>query len=194
VKWLTLRPGICGPRVHGVRRRLTMRHLPSPGVHAMKSFNSTARWASALVLAAVSASASAQSPSVALWVDNESFGIESCAALSGVPAAEDASGTLSALRASAEADLRHAAQLAGVSLEDGRQLTMTPVAGRFACGAQPSEVTFRVAVVDRASGSYRATDLVVASDESATSQTAIVALAHQLSRSLRGAVAQATVR
>lgn len=160
----------------------------------MKSFTRTARWVSTLALAAASAAAAAQSPATALWVDNESFGFESCAALSGVSAAEDASGTLSALRASAEADLRHAAQLASVSLDDGRQLTMTPVAGRFACGAQPSEVTFRVAVVDRASGSYRSTDLVVASDESATSQTAIVALAHQLSRSLRGAVAQASIR
>lgn len=160
----------------------------------MKSFTRTARWASALVLAAVSATASAQSTGSALRVDNESFGFESCAALSKVPAVEDASGTLSALRASAEADLRHAAQLAGVSLDDGRQLTVTPVVGRFACGAQPSEVTFRVAVVDRTSGSSRSTDLVVASDESATAQTAIIALAHRLSRSLRGTVAQATIR
>ena len=156
----------------------------------MKSTYFPARWVSAIALAIASGTAAAGP----LWVDNESFGFESCAALSGVSAAEDASGTLSALRASAEADLRQASQLAGVSLDDGRQLTMTPVAGRFACGAQPSEVTFRVAVVDRASGSYRSTDLIVASDESATSQTAIVALAHQLSRSLRGAVAQASIR
>lgn len=160
----------------------------------MKSFHSTARWVSALVLAAASAAAAAQSTNAAVWVDNESFGFESCAALSGVPASEDAQGTLASLRASAEADLRQAAQLAGVSPIEGQQLTLTPVAGRFACGAQPSEVTFRVAVLDRAAGSYRSTDLVVASDESATSQTVIVALAHQLSRTLRGAVAQATIR
>ena len=160
----------------------------------MKSFNSTARWASALVLAAVSASAAAQATTAALWVDNESFGFESCAALADVSASEDAQGTLASLRARAEADLRQAAQLAGVSPSEGQQLTLTPVAGRFACGAQPSEVTFRVAVLDRAAGSYRSTDLVVASDESATAQTAIVALAHQLARTLRGAVAQATIR
>ncbi|MFT3956972.1 MAG: hypothetical protein QM722_22095 [Piscinibacter sp.] len=159
----------------------------------MKSFNSTARRVSTLVLAAASAAATAQSTTAAAWVDNDSFGFESCAALAAVPASEDAQGTLASLRASAEADLRLAAQLAGVSPADGQHLSLTPVAGRFACGAQPSEVTFRVAVLDR-SGSYRSTDLVVASDESATSQTAIIALANQLSRTLRGAVAQATIR
>jgi hypothetical protein len=160
----------------------------------MKSLNNTTRWVSALVLSAASSLAGAQSSSAALWVENESFGFESCAALAAVPAAEDAQGTLAALRTSAEADLRYAAQIAGVSPLEGRQLTLTPVAGRFACGAQPSEVTFRVAVLDRADGSYRSTDLVVASSESATPQTAIVALAHQLSRTLRGTVVQASIR
>lgn len=155
----------------------------------MKSTVPTARWISAIVLAAVSGAAAA----APLWVDNESFGFESCAALAKVPAAEDAQSTLAALRSSAESDLRRAAELGGLSLEQGQQVTITPVAGNFACGARASELTLRVAVVD-AAGSYRNTEFVVVGEESATPQTAIVALASQLSRTLRGAVAQASLR
>ncbi len=155
----------------------------------MKSTVIAARWASAVVLAAAAASASA----APLWVDNESFGFEACAALAKVPSAEDAPATLSALRSSAESDLRRAAEVSGLPLEQGQQVTLTPVAGSFACGARPSELKLRVAVVD-ASGSYRSTEFMVVGEESATSQTAIVALANQLTRTMRGAVAQATLR
>ena len=146
----------------------------------MKSTVIAARWASAVVLAAAAASASA----APLWVDNESFGFEACAALAKVPSAEDAPATLSALRSSAESDLRRAAEVSGLPLEQGQQVTLTPVAGSFACGARPSELKLRVAVVD-ASGSYRSTEFMVVGEESATSQTAIVALAGWLARSLR---------
>ncbi len=155
----------------------------------MKSIAPTARWISALVLAAASGAAAA----APLWVENESFGFESCAALAKVPLSEDAPSTLAALRSSAEADLRRAAELSGLPLEQGQQVTLTPVAGSFACGARPSELKLRVAVVD-ASGSYRSTEFMVVGEESATSQTAIVALANQLTRTMRGAVAQATLR
>lgn len=155
----------------------------------MKSTTLPARWVSALALAIASGTAAAGP----LWVDNESFGFESCAALAKVPAAEDAPATLAALRSSAESDLRRAAELSGLALEQGQQVTLTPVAGNFACGARPSELTLRVAVVDTA-GSYRSAEFVVVAEESATSQTSIAALAGHLSRTLRGAVAQATLR
>lgn len=155
----------------------------------MKSTVLPARWVSAIALAIASGTAAAGP----LWVDNESFGFESCAALAKVPAAEDAPATLAALRSSAESDLRRAAELSGLSLEQGQQVTLTPVAGTFACGARPSELTLRVAVVDGA-GSYRSAEFIVVGEESATPQTAIAALAGHLSRTLRGAVAQAALR
>ena len=155
----------------------------------MKNTFLPARWVSAIALAIASGTAAA----APLWVDNESFGFEACAALAKVPSAEDAPATLSALRSSAESDLRRAAEVSGLPLEQGQQVTLTPVAGSFACGARPSELKLRVAVVD-ASGSYRSTEFMVVGEESATSQTAIVALANQLTRTMRGAVAQATLR
>lgn len=155
----------------------------------MKNTFLPARWVSAIALAVASGTAAA----APLWVDNESFGFEACAALAKVPSAEDAPATLSALRSSAESDLRRAAEVSGLPLEQGQQVTLTPVAGSFACGAHPSELTLRVAVVD-AAGGYRSTEFVVVGEEPATPQTSIVALANQLSLTLRGAVAQATPR
>ncbi len=155
----------------------------------MKSIPPPARWATAIALVIASGTAAAGP----LWVDNESFGFESCAALAKVPAAEDAPSTLAALRSSAESDLRRAAELGGLALEQGQQVTLTPLAGHFACGARPSELTLRVAAVD-ASGAYRSAEFIVVGEESPTPQTSIALLANHLSRTLRGAVAQASVR
>ncbi len=155
----------------------------------MKNTFLPARWVSAIALAIASGTAAA----APLWVDNESFGFESCAALAKVPAAEDAQSVLAALRGSAESDLRRAGDVSGLAAEPGQQIIVTPVAGSFACGAHPSELTLRVAVVD-AAGGYRSTEFVVVGEEPATPQTSIVALANQLSLTLRGAGARATPR
>ncbi len=162
----------------------------------MRAFKNTGRWAASFVLAAIAGSAGAQSlnDGSPLWIDNQSFGFETCAALSATLAAEDAQGTLAALRSSATGDLSRAARLAGVGLDGATRLTMTPVSGSFACGAQPSEVTFRVAAVDRVSGKYWSSDMKVLGDDSATAQTAIVALADELARSFGGVVTQAALR
>lgn len=162
----------------------------------MRAIQNTGRWAASFVFATLAASAGAQSvnDNGPLWIENQSFGLEACAALSAVPAAEDAQGTLAALRASAAGDLSRAVRLAGVSLDGGNTLTMTPVSGSFACGARPSEVTFRIAAVDRVSGKYWSTDMKVVGEDGATAQTAIVALADDLSRSFRGVVTQAALR
>lgn len=166
------------------------------GLHAMRASKKTGRWAASFVFATLAASAGAQSlnDGSALWIENQSFGFEACPALSAVPAAEDAQGTLAALRASATGDLSRAARIAGVSFGGANALTLTPVSGSFACGDRPSEVTFRIAAVDRVSGKYWTTDMKVVGDEAATTQPAIVALADQMTRSLRGVVTQASLR
>src|SRR5512147_2436072 len=112
----------------------------------MKANQNTGRWAAFLVFATLAAGAGAQSLNDGglLWVENQSFGLEACAALSAVPAAEDAQGTLAALRSSATGDLSRAARIAGITLDGANMVTMTPVSGSFACGARPSEVTFRI--------------------------------------------------
>jgi hypothetical protein len=162
----------------------------------MRAIKNTGRWAASIVFATLAASAGAQSPvdNSPLWIENQSFGFEACPALSAVPAAEDAQGTLAALRSSATGDLARAASLAGLSLGGASAMTLTPVSGSFACGDRPSEVTFRIAAVDRASGTYWSTDMKVVGDDAATAQPAIVALADQMTRSLRGVVTQASLR
>jgi hypothetical protein len=165
-------------------------------MHAMRAIEKAGRWVSLFVLGAAATAAGAQTSndSSPLWVENQSFGFESCAALSATPGAEDAQDTLAALRSSASGDLSRAARIAGVSLDGANHLTMTPVSGSFACGARPSEITFRLAAVDRVSGKYWSTDMKVVGDDAATSQTAIAALADDLARSLRGVVTQAALR
>lgn len=146
-------------------------------------------------LACASFGASAQANSVTpLWVDNQSFGFESCAALAKTTSAEDAQGTLSALRSSAVGDLNRAAQMAGVSLASAQMLTMTPVSGSFACGASASEVTFRVAAVDRVSGKYWSADIKMVSEEAAPSPASVATLVDSLARNFGGPIRQASLR
>jgi hypothetical protein len=146
-------------------------------------------------LAFASFGANAQANSVTpVWIENQSFGFESCAALAKTPSAEDAQGTLAALRSSAVGDLNRAAQMAGVSLGSAKQLTMTPVSGSFACGASHSEVTFRVAAVDRVSGKYWSADIKMVGEDAAPTPAAVASLADSLARNLGGVVRQASLR
>lgn len=156
----------------------------------------TIRWVSLLALAAASVGAGAQAldQSSLVWVENESFGFEACAAMKAGPAGEDAPSTLAALRASAVGELGQAVRQAGVNLGGLQHMTMTPVSGSFACGAQASEVTFRIAAVDRVSGKFWSSDMKVRSTDAAPDQAAIAELADDLARSFRGVVTQSAMR
>ena len=162
----------------------------------MNAFKEAGRWVSVFALAAAAAGAGAQTSNDTspLWIENQSFGLEACAALSATPGAEDAQDTLAALRSSASSDVARAARMAGISLGGANGLTMTPVSGSFACGARPNEITFRLAAVDRVTGKYWSADMKVQGDDAATPQATIVALADELARSLRGVVTQAAMR
>lgn len=152
---------------------------------------------SVLAVAAAHAGAGAQAlnDGSLAWIENQSFGFEACAALAEARASEDAAGTLAALRGSAAGQLGEAVRLAGVPLGAAQHLTMTPVEGRFACGARASEVTFRVAAVDRSSGKFWTADLTVRADEAPADRGETVALADGLARSFRGVVlTQSTLR
>lgn len=150
------------------------------------------RWISALALVAAHALAGAQSAadSGIVWVENESFGFEACSALQGVPGAESAAATLSALRSSAVGEVQEAVRQSGVTAGGPQHLTLTPLEGRFACGAADSQVTFRLAAVDHLSGKFWSADLIVRVQEQATDRARIAALAADLAQSLRGVVAQ----
>lgn len=145
---------------------------------------------SALALAAahVGAGAQALNDGSLVWIENQSFGFEACAALAGTRASEDAAGTLAALRGSAAGQLGEALRLAGVALGGAQHMTMTPVAGRFACGDRASEATFRVAAVVQATGRFWSADLKVRADEAAADRGETIALADGLARSFRGVV------
>ena len=150
------------------------------------------RWISALALAAVHALAGAQSAADGdiVWVENESFGFEACSALNGVNGAESASATLAALRSSAAGEVREAVRLSGVAVDGPQRLTLTPVEGRFACGADDSQVTFRLAAVDSLGGKFWSADLTVRAQEAATDRAGIAALAADLAQSFRGVVSR----
>lgn len=148
------------------------------------------RWISALALVATHAFAGAHpaADSGLVWVDNESFGFEACSALQGVTGAESAAATLSALRGSVAGDVQEALRLSGVAAGGPQHLTLTPLEGRFACGAADSQVTFRLAAVDHLSGKFWSTDLTVRVQEQATDRAEIAALAADLAQSFRGVV------
>jgi hypothetical protein len=150
---------------------------------------------SLIVLACASFGANAQANSVTpVWIENQSFGFEACAALAKTPTAEDAQGTLAALRSSAIGDLNRAAQMAGVALGNAKQLSMTPVSGSFACGASHSEATFRVAAVDRVSGKYWSADIKMVGEDAAPTPATVATLADSLARNFGGAIRQASLR
>ena len=84
--------------------------------------------------------------------------------------------------------------MAGVSLGNAKQLTMTPVSGSFACGASHSQATFRVAAVDRVSGKYWSADIKMVVDDAAPSPATVASLADSLARNFGGAIRQASLR
>ena len=159
------------------------------------------RWVSLFALAAttcVGAGAQALDDKALVWIENQSFGFESCAALSTVPNAEDAGATLSLLRTVAAGELTQAVRQAGVVLGGLQQLTMTPLHGSFACGARASEATFRIAAVDRTNGKFWSNDMTVRIGEApadAAEVAELADLAADLARAFRGVVvAQSTLR
>lgn len=155
--------------------------------------NKKARCIAALALAAAPLLTSAQAAAEPglVWVDNDSFGFEACAALAELRGAENAPATLAALRESAQGQVRDAVRLAGVAVGGLQHLTLTPVEGRFACGAAESQVTFRLAAVDALSGKFWSADLTVRAQDSASDAAEVAALASDLAASFRGVVVHA---
>lgn len=154
----------------------------------MKATGSTwRRWTSALALAAVATGAGAQAlgETNLVWIENENFGFESCAAGAATPDAVAAS--MAVLRSRAAADLSEALRQGGVVLGAQQFIAMTPVAGAIACGAHGARVTFRVAAVDRMGGTFWSY-LAVRSDPVAPDRAEMATLAGQLSRQFRGTV------
>jgi hypothetical protein len=146
------------------------------------------RWTSALALAAVCAGAGAQAlgePSL-VWIENESFGFDTCAGVA--PTADAVAASMAVLRARAAADIAEALRQGSVVLAEQQFITMTPVAGAFACGAKDTEMTFRVAAVDRSAGKFWSAELAVRSDAAAPDRAEMATLADHLSRHFRGTV------
>jgi len=144
------------------------------------------RCVSVLALAATCAVAGAQSfgtPNL-VWIENESFGFDTCAAAAPTPDAVAAS--MAVLRERAASDIAEALRLGGVVLGDQQFMTMTPVGGALACGARDAQVTFRVAAVDRGAGQFWSADLAVRSDAVAPDRAEMAALADHLARHFRG--------
>ncbi|MBX3603886.1 MAG: hypothetical protein KF788_01370 [Piscinibacter sp.] len=129
-----------------------------------------------LAAASLGAGAQAQPEAGVVWIENQSFGFEACAG----GAAADAVVALDTLRRQAAGQVAEAVRLAGVVPGAAQQLTMTPVEGRFACGARADEATFRIAAVDAATGKFWSADLKVRAE--------VLALADDLARSFRGVV------
>jgi hypothetical protein len=146
------------------------------------------RWMSVLALAAACTGAGAQTlgESSLVWIENESFGFEACAATAATPDAVAAS--MAVLRSRAAADLAEALRQGGVALGAQQFITLTPVDGALACGARDAQVTFRVAAVDRAAGKFWSADLAVRGDAAAPDRDAMATLADNLSRHFRGTV------
>lgn len=155
---------------------------------ATASASKTNRWMPALALVAACTGAGAQAlgETNLVWIENESFGFEACAAAATTPDAVAAS--MAVLRSRAATDLAEALRQGGVVLGERQFLTLTPVEGALACGARDAQVTFRVAAVDRAAGKFWATDLAVRSDAAAPDGAAMATLADHLSRHFRGTV------
>ncbi len=159
----------------------------------MNRITKTTRWVSMLALAAAATLAGAREldENTLVWVENEHFGFQACGR-EGLR--EDAASTMQALRNSASAEVAQVAGLAGVPLGQAQFLTITPVDGRFACGAEHSVVVFRVAAVDRQSGKFWSSDLTVRGDDAAPDTTSTVALANDLAQALRGVYARSAMR
>ena len=108
------------------------------------------------LIALASAAAMADEAGV-VWVDNESFGFSSCAAVDALPGSEDPNTLMTALRERGLADANHLGALARSGQPHG--VTLTPVSGSLRCG-ETSSVVFRLAAFDRDNGQSWTSNLV----------------------------------
>jgi hypothetical protein len=122
-----------------------------------------ARWTTLLALAAGAANVGAQTlaADAPVWIDNDSFGFEACAATTRQMGAADIDAVLASARALAAGEITQALRTSGITLGGERFMTMTPIAGSMACGTTDTQVSFRVAAVDRATGKFWTTELAV---------------------------------
>ena len=143
-----------------------------------------------IALAAVCAGAGAQAldGSRLVWIENESFGFDTCASASASPSGDEVAAAVAVLRARAASDITDALQLGGVVLSDQQFMTLTPIAGALACGAEDTQMTFRVAAVDRVMGKFWSSDMLVRSDVAAPDSPEMAQIADHLARHFRGTV------
>ena len=107
------------------------------------------------LIALASAAAMADEAGV-VWVDNESFGFSSCAAVDALPGSEDPNTLMTALRERGLADANHLVRSRGLG---NHTVTLTPVSGSLRCG-ETSSVVLRLAAFDRDNGQSWTSNLV----------------------------------
>lgn len=142
------------------------------------------RWTATIALALASFGAAAQGldDKALVWVENESFGFEAC----GAPASDRAAEALALLRERAAGDIDAALRAGGVVLDSQQYMTLTPLSGSLACAGPGSQVTFRVAAVDRQSGKFWSADMPVRSDAPAADSATLGQLGNELARYFKG--------
>jgi hypothetical protein len=135
--------------------------------------NTLTRWTAALALVAGAANVGAQAidADAPVWIDNDSFGFEACAATTRQMSAADIDAVLASSRALAAGEITQALRSSGIRLGSERFMTMTPIAGSMACGATDTLVNFRVAAVDRTTGKFWTTELAVRGTVSTANHT-----------------------
>ena len=148
----------------------------------MKVTTQLSRWTALAALAATCMGAVAATPEATslVWVENQSFGFESCAGTG--PSAEQAAVAMTSLRARAAADIENALRARGVELNADRFMVLTPVSGALACRGVEGQVTFRVSAVDRRAGSALTLDMPVRTEADAADRTVRVRMANELAR------------
>jgi hypothetical protein len=145
------------------------------------------RWTSMLALAAACAGAGAQAPGSEslVWIENESFGFDTCNAPAASPTGDEVIAAIASLRARAADDIDTALRFGGVQMDNQQFMTMTPLSGALACANGSTHITFRIAAVDRRSGKFWSADMDVSTD--ATQPRAAVArLGDDLARHFKG--------
>lgn len=134
--------------------------------------NTLTRWTAALALVAGAANVGAQAmdADAPVWIDNDSFGFEACPVATRQMSAADIDAVLASSRALAASEITQALRSSGIVLGGERFMTMTPVTGTMACGATDTQVSFRVAAVDRTTGKFWTTELAVRGTVSTANQ------------------------
>jgi hypothetical protein len=154
----------------------------------MKATTKIGRWTTMIALAAACAGAGAQAldESSLVWIENESFGFDTCA--SAGPSGDEVAAAVAVLRARAASDIAEALRIGGVVFADQQFMTMTPIAGALACGEEDTQMTFRVAAVDRSMGKFWSSDMRVRSDVAPPDSVELAQMADHLARHFRGTV------